>query len=102
MTSVNPTTDRPEHQLLLSCARTRSNENIVSSLRTIAAAEIDWDYLFQLARRHAVVPLVYSQLRQHASDLVPLRHLSRFKENYQENVARNLVLTSELVRLLTS
>jgi Uncharacterised nucleotidyltransferase len=102
MTSVNPTTDRPEHQLLLSCARTRSNENIVSAIRTLGAAEIDWDYLFQLARRHSVVPLVYTQLRQHASDLLPPKHLTRFKENYQENVARNLVLTSELVRLLTS
>jgi Uncharacterised nucleotidyltransferase len=74
----------------------------VSRLRTLAEAHIDWDYLFQLSRRHAVVPLVYNQLRQHASDLVPHKHLVRFKENYQENVARNLVLTSELVRLLTS
>jgi len=102
MATVNSVKERPEHELLLCCARTQASESVVRRLQLLAAGEIDWDYLFQLARRHSVVPLVYTQLRQHASDLVPPKHLTRFKENYQENVARNLVLTSELVRLITS
>lgn len=98
----NPKVERLEHEVLLLCARTAATETVVQRLRSLATLSIDWDYLFRLARRHSVVPLVYTQLRQHASDLVPSKHLIRFKENYQENVARNLVLTAELLRMLTS
>jgi len=70
--------------LLLSCART-------------TAGEVDWEYLFQLARRHSVVPLVYVQL-DHAH--VPSGVLAKFKQHYIENSARNTVLTAELCRLI--
>ncbi len=91
---------RPEHELLLCCARTRSNSEIVDRLRTLARAISDWEYLFLLARRHAVVPSLYIQLRQHASDLVPGEFLVQLKQRYQENAARNLVFTAELCRLI--
>ena len=79
-------------ELLLYCARTKPAPRI----REVALENIDWDYLFVLARRHAVVPLVYCQLK----NLVPPEHLQTFKQNYQENSARNIVLTAELCRLL--
>src|SRR5260370_19228264 len=91
---------RPEHELLLCCARSRSNSEIVERLRTLARVVSDWEYLFLLARRHAVVPLLYIQLRQHASDLVPEEFLVQLKQRYQENAARNLVFTAELCRLI--
>src|ERR1041384_5557804 len=62
-----------------------------------AAGEVDWDYLFQLGRRHSIVPLVYVQLH-HA--LVPAEVLAEFKQHYIENSARNTVLTAELRRLI--
>jgi len=74
-------------ELLLCCARTN-------------AGEVDWEYLFQLARRHSIVPLVYVQLEQHASDLVPPQVLAKFKKHYIENSARNTLLTTELCRLI--
>jgi len=61
------------------------------------AGEVDWDYLFQLARRHSIVPLVYVQL-DHA--VVPSEVLAKFKQHYIENSARNTVLTAELCRLI--
>ena len=92
--------EKPEHELLLCCARTRASETVAQRLQSLVQANVDWDYLFQLARRHSVVPLVYTQLRTHAVDLVPDSHLNRFKLNYEENLARNLVLTSELARVI--
>ena len=92
--------DRPEHELLLCCARTECDIEVANRLRALAGASIDWDYLFRLARRHSILPLVYQQLHTHASDLVPNDRLAQFKQSYQENVARNLVLTSELIMLL--
>ena len=74
-------------ELLLCCART-------------SAGDVDWEYLFQLARRHSIVPLVYVQLQQHASDLVPQQFLNKLKKHYFENSARNTLLTAELCRLI--
>src|SRR5688572_12757034 len=88
---------RNEHELLLVCARTAANYRV----REIAAKEIDWEYLFLIARRHSVLPLLYLQLDRHASDLVPPEHLRKLKQHYIENVARNTLLTAELCRLIT-
>ncbi len=89
---------RLEDELLLCVARTRPP---VARLRERAAREVDWEYLFLLARRHAVVPLLYLQLERHAADLVPAEILRRLKQHYLENSARNTVLTAELCRLVT-
>src|SRR5215213_4735975 len=86
-----------EHKLLLCCARTNAAP---ARLRELATEKIDWEYLFLLARRHAVVPLLYIQLARHASDLVPHEILRQLKKHYLENAARNTVLTAELCRLI--
>ena len=87
-------------ELLLCCARTNANDRFVARLRELAVTEIDWQYFFQLARRHSVVPLVHLQLDRHASDLVPPEILATLKKHHRENVARNTILTAELCRLL--
>jgi hypothetical protein len=74
---------------------------VVARTRELAASEVDWEYLFLLARRHSVVPLLYLQLERHASDLVPREKLSELKKHYLENSARNTILTAELCRLIT-
>lgn len=92
---------RLEHELLLCCARTDASDRVAARIREIAVAKVDWEYLFLLARRHSIVPLLYRQLDQHASDLVPTEYLSQLKKHYLENVARNTVLTAELCSLIT-
>lgn len=57
--------------------------------------------MFLIARRHAVLPLVYRQLDQHSADLVPADYLSKLKTHYLENSARNTLLAAELCRLVT-
>jgi hypothetical protein len=94
-------TDRPEHALLLCCARTSAGPRMIERLRDLLRAGIDWEYLFRLARRHAVVPIVYVQLDKHGSDLIPPDALHKLKQHYQENAARNILLTAELCRLIT-
>ena len=86
-----------ENQLLLCCARTKASP---PRLRELSANEIDWEYLFLLARRHAVVPLLYLQLNQHAADLVPEHHLKKLKQHFLENAARNTILAAELCNLI--
>jgi hypothetical protein len=67
---------------------------LLSRART-PAGDVDWEYLFQLARRHSIVPLVYAQL-----NVAPPEVLAKFKQHYIENSARNTVLTAELCRLI--
>jgi putative nucleotidyltransferase-like protein len=86
--------------LLLCCARTTVAPQLVARLRELAASNVDWEYLFLLARRHAIVPLLYVQLERHASDVVPDEFLRKLKQQYLENSARNTVLTAELCRLI--
>lgn len=81
------------NELLLICARTKASPE---RIRSLTETPIDWNYFFLLARRHAVVPLVYRQLKQ----IVPQADLALFKQHYQENAARNVILTAELCRLI--
>jgi hypothetical protein len=94
---------RREDELVLLCARTQVDEQTSARIQAIAASpeEVDWDYLYALARRHSVVPLVYFQLNANAVP-VPPDKLARFKDNYQSNAARNLLLTAELGNVLQS
>ena len=98
--TISKSLDRPEHGLLLCCVRTRLSPAVIDRLRELSTAIIDWDYLFELARRHSVVPLLYRQLQSHASDLVPPAVMKRLRLQYQENSARNAVLSAELCRLV--
>lgn len=91
---------RAEDELLLCCARTEALPPVAKRLRELAAQDIDWEYLFQLARRHAVIPLLYSQLAREGAGLIPPTFLAKLKLQYQENHARNIILTEELCRLI--
>jgi len=93
-------TNSPEDELLVCCARTNATPPIVEQIRGLFRSKIDWDYFFKLARRHSLVPLAYLQLDRHASDLLPAEVLQLLKRHYQENAARNLLLTAELCHLI--
>ena len=90
-----------ENQLLVCCARTEASPDVAAKIRALAASDVDWNYLALLARRHAVIPLLYPQLaRESVSHLIPPSDLARLKLQYQENHARNIILTEELCRLI--
>jgi len=91
-----------ENELVLLCARTKADAETSARIKTITGSpdEVDWDYVYQLARRHSVLPLIYSQLNALARASVPPAQLARLKENYRDNAARNLLLTAELCRIL--
>ena len=85
--------NRAIDELLLACVRTKASPE---RIRSLTGTSIDWNYFFLLARRHAVVPLVYKQLKHHVSP----EKLQQFKKHSLENSARNIVLTAELCRLI--
>ena len=90
---------RLEDELILLCSRVRPDEQTVERIRSIASSQVNWEYIYELAQRHSVLALVYSQLNATSSD-VPVTWLTRLRKNYQDNLARNVYLTAELVRIL--
>lgn len=92
--------DRLENELLLCCARTNASPELVTTIRELSAADVDWNYLLLLARRHSINPLLYRQLERHASELVPSAVLAQLKLQHQQNCARNTILTNEVCKLI--
>src|SRR5947209_15891281 len=89
-----------ESEVLLLCARAELGQDQREQLRTLVAGCLDWDYFYRLARRHSLVPLVFFQLNKLAAELVPSEALAQCRRDYQENAARNVLLTDELVSAL--
>lgn len=92
---------RPEDELLLCSARVRQNAAAAERMRSLLRREIDWSSLMPAARRHGLMPLLYWHLHSVCSDLVPAPVLHELRNRFVNNSARNLLLTTELVRILT-
>ncbi|MFY9557732.1 MAG: nucleotidyltransferase family protein, partial [Blastocatellia bacterium] len=91
---------RPEAELLLCNARTDSSFQRSEQIKTLLRRDIDWDYLFQAAQRHGVVPLLYHFLDETYSELIPGTVSNQLQELCQNNTKINLFLTAELLKLL--
>lgn len=94
------TTTRAENEVLLLCARHELTPEQIARLRELIAANLDWDYAYKLARRHSLVPLVFSQLDRFAKELLPPDVRQRFRKDFQENAARNQIFADELTSLV--
>ncbi|HXT64661.1 MAG TPA: nucleotidyltransferase family protein [Pyrinomonadaceae bacterium] len=87
-----------EHRLLSACASVLDKTG--ARLPHVGEEEIDWDYFYCLARRHSLVPLVSRRLESSIEGQVPAGVRQRFRKDYQENAARNLIFVDELTALL--
>lgn len=91
---------RPEDEMLLCCACIRLEPEKAQRLKTLVQPGLDWDYLLQAASRHGVAPLLYRRLKGLASAPVPGDIGKRLEEECRANTAWNLLLTSELTKIL--
>jgi putative nucleotidyltransferase-like protein len=89
-----------EIELLLCCARTRMDSRTLDRLRSLLHDDLNWPRVIQTASRHGVLPLLYRNLHQSASDAVPKVILNQLRDGFQSNVQHSLFLTAELFRLL--
>lgn len=94
------TTPSAEAALLLHCARRRINEGEDVRLQDLTVQVEDWEYLLRTAQRHGLMPFLYRQLKAAGSRAVPAEVLSRLRDQFFNNAARNLLLTEELHKIL--
>jgi len=92
--------ERPEAQLLLLAARANPGSADVDGIRTLLVGRIDWEDLLRLARRHSVVPLLYSNLVLVGPSDVPRAALERIGGVFQYHLRRCTFMAGELGRLL--
>ncbi len=91
---------RPEIELLLCCARTHPNHSKIERIKALVREDLNWEYLIETARIHAVLPLFYWSLNKICSSSIPA-NLQQQLQSYQYAVTqRNLILTSKLIKLL--
>ncbi len=81
---------RPEHELLIECARPETSAPL--ELRH----PVDWDYLLEAAASTRMTSMLYRRL--HSSCPAPIQQTLR--NHYLMRSARNLLLTTELLKIL--
>jgi putative nucleotidyltransferase-like protein len=92
--------ERTENEVLLLCARRELAPQQRDRLRALVSEDLDWNYFYNLARRHSLLPLVYKQLEQHVRDSLAAEAQHRFRKAYQQNAARNVIFADELTSII--
>ena len=88
-----------ENNLLRVCLRPQTDQSQLTLISESLLPDLDWDYVYNFAERQGLAPFFYHQLNTLGIENVPPDYLKRFKRSFQKNVARNIVLTDELVSL---
>src|SRR5262249_53885731 len=91
---------RPEAELLLCCARTQLDAERAGRIQALLGTEIDWKYLFKMAGRHRLMPLLQHHLISLAPESIPPEALRSLQVCCHAITVHNLHLTRELLRLL--
>lgn len=91
---------RAEDRLILSCARLRLGSRERSLIKALLKEKLDWPYLLRAANRHGVIPLLNRHLNAAGPELIPETARASLREYVREIAFNNLLLTSELLRLL--
>jgi hypothetical protein len=89
----------PEIDMILSSVRARYSSD-TDDLERAAARDPDWSRVEEIARVHAVTPLVHVALARLPGPLVPRDTLARLRATTEQNGMRNLEQSAELLRLL--
>ncbi len=89
-----------EDELLLRCARSKMEEEDENRISSLLDNNLDWDYLLDKATRNRLRPLLYLNLNRVGPEKVPGDVLEGLKEFFKSNARHNLLLTSELVKVM--
>ncbi len=100
MTGSSTARRRLEKLLLLSCARTDADAARVERIRALSREDLNWAYLVGAAVEQGVAPLLYLQLKNGCTEVVPPFWIEHLRQLFQQNAHRNLFLAAELLRIL--
>ena len=96
-----PKSIQREIELLILCARISIGPETTARINAIISQIQDWEYVVQAAIRHGTIPLLYQSLNKSCPQSIPPEVLNRLRRYYRANAERNLVLTAELLKVLS-
>jgi hypothetical protein len=91
----------PEEQLCLLLCRGRFSPDVAKRAVDQMQAGVHWDVLLERATTHGLIPLLYHRLRALDFRGVPPSARRNLADTFGVNAIRNMLLTEELVRVLT-
>jgi hypothetical protein len=91
---------RPEDRLLLHSARFCVGSEQGDRIEALLRAELDWPYLVRTAARQGMMPLLYWSLDRTEPAAVPAPFFDRLRTDFQDNSRHNLLLASEMLKLV--
>ena len=92
----NPNTS-PEANFLISC--TKRNLDLEKSNSTLQI-NMNWEYLFNLAYKNRMIPLLYFNLINNKDTNIPEQYLNLMKEYCEKSSKQNLFLSQELLKII--
>jgi hypothetical protein len=87
----------PELQLILQCARARTDPGEIAA---VVEGVRDWELFWSLAERHDLRSLCFWRLQHASARSIPSTFLSRLRHHFIQNTQTNLFRTGELFRVL--
>jgi hypothetical protein len=100
MNSTTDSTHLSEARLMIACAQTNPGPQAVSDVAEILRGSLDWDYIFRIANRNAVLPLISRNLLHRWKDSLPQDVRDTFSSGHQQQIQRNMVATARLLKLV--
>jgi len=88
-----------EAALVLCCATTAATPKRTALASDLAARVRNWDSVLDIAKRHAVLPLVHRYLNLECPTAVPADAMAKLRTQWQLIILYNRHLAAELVRL---
>lgn len=89
---------RPEHELLLCVARRQLELSDVAKVQSLLRAQLDWDYVVNLARDHGVLPLLSKHLNESSREFLPPKVISTLKRESVTNTQSVLHLVAKTLK----
>jgi ubiquinone/menaquinone biosynthesis C-methylase UbiE len=87
---------RPEHRLLLCCARTHIPDDLLPEIRALVHGALDWTELVKSALDHGVAPLLCDALERISAEAIPEELRQALRTHASDNLERNQRLLQEL------
>ncbi len=90
-----------ENRLLLLCAQAKVTDDKLDQVKHLLSLPLNWNKILEAAFSQAIAPLLYNSLKGiQEEQYIPHEVMDKLKKAYHENIARNMYLYAELLRIL--
>ncbi|MEW6570516.1 MAG: nucleotidyltransferase family protein [Nitrospirota bacterium] len=90
-----------EKRLLFLTAQARISEDKLSQVRHLISLSLDWDRILESAFSQGVAPLLYNNFKNiNEKHCIPREVMDRLQRAYHGNIARNMYIYDELLRIV--